>query len=138
MSNLGAQAARAKRLTAGDAASCTCDRHETAFDGNPRGHNVSCPRWGSNLPHKMDREATVEVPAPSAEKRWRGMVLHMDGSGTSWARVNIPESVMRKYLVEIPGKGGVQPPNLRAIVSGMIESELSSDGFVEGRGWGKP
>ena len=84
---------------------------------------------------KREADATVKVE-PEA-RCWRGFVVRHSGHGTEWARVAIPEHVLRQYMVVIPGKGGMQPPNLRSIVSGMIEVELSSDGFVEGRGWPK-
>lgn len=49
----------------------------------------------------------------------------------------IPQHIVDQYLVELPGKGRVQPPNMRSIVIAMIETELSSDAFIEARGWPK-
>jgi len=51
--------------------------------------------------------------------------------------VAIPDHIVQRYIVELPNKGRVQPPNLRSIVSAMVETELSSDAFIEGRGWPK-
>jgi len=33
-------------------ADCNCTAVHTAFAGNPHGHAVDCPRWGSKLPNK--------------------------------------------------------------------------------------
>lgn len=72
------------------------------------------------------------VAAAVPEKRWRGHVVLMGEGGTRWARVSLPESVMRKHLV-----GEIEPPNMRNIVASNIENELMGDKFVEGRGWPK-
>lgn len=42
---------------------CTCSMHATAYEGNPRGHFVGCPRWGTDLPHACDKEGGAFLTA---------------------------------------------------------------------------
>ena len=86
---------------------------------------------------KREAETEIRVISKAPEKRWRGFVLYADASGTSRARVSIPESVLRQYVVELPNRPGIEAPNSRGVAIGMIENELGSDAFVEGRGWPK-
>jgi len=78
---------------------------------------------------KAKRESTDGTHREES-REWRGMVVRMGQGGTEWARVAIPESVLRQYLV-----GQMEPPNTRGIVAAHIENELRGDPFVEGRGW---
>lgn len=40
---------------------CTCDVgvHCASYGKNPNGHQLTCPRWGTDLPHRRD-EAPIE------------------------------------------------------------------------------
>lgn len=79
----------------------------------------------SNIGAQAQR-AKREVKEP--EPVWKGHVLLMGPGGTRWARVALPESVMRAHLV-----ADIEPPNMRGFVASRVESELMSDGFVDGR-----
>lgn len=94
----------------------------------------------SNLGAQAARARRADEPAPSLvppAREWRGHVQRSTSHGTEWVRVAIPQHIVDQYLVELPGKGRVQPPNMRSIVIAMIETELSSDAFIEARGWPK-
>lgn len=38
---------------------CTCTTIETSFNGNPQGHNVNCPRWGTDAPNEALTKASM-------------------------------------------------------------------------------
>lgn len=66
---------------------------------------------------------------PEPERVWYACALVREGTLFRWAKVALPESVVRAHLVS------EHPPDLRSRVTPMIENELHSEGIVTGRGW---